>query len=343
MNYVRVLERAPRLARDGRVRRARGPARRGRHVAFPTSSSRPASRRHSTTTRSRRPSICTQAATHREIAGRALELGKHVLVEKPFTVDVAEADELIELAEKVDRVLLTRPHVPLQRRRPQREDADGRRRARRRCTTCTRAARTSVRSARTSTRSGTSRRTTSRSSTTCSTTPRPGSAPWARASCATAGRTSASSTLGYPSGLIGHIHVSWADPAQGARVRRRRQRPPHRLQRPRRRRARPGLRPRRQGRPATTSRRPSASTTFRSARATSPAPSWRGRSRCKHLSGHFLHCIRRGDRPQTSGTRRARRGGRACRRSSSRWRTTARPPPWRATARLEQEIAGPVR
>ena len=51
--------------------------------------------------------ICTQAATHREIAGRALELGKHVLVEKPFTVDVAEADELIELAEKVDRVLLT--------------------------------------------------------------------------------------------------------------------------------------------------------------------------------------------------------------------------------------------
>ena len=55
------------------------------------------------------------------------------------------------------------------------------------CTTCTRAAQTSVRSARTSTRSGTSRRTTSRSSTTCSTTPRPGSAPWARASCATAG------------------------------------------------------------------------------------------------------------------------------------------------------------
>ena len=51
--------------------------------------------------------ICTQAATHREIAGRALALGKHVLVEKPLTVDVAEADELIELAEKVDRVLLT--------------------------------------------------------------------------------------------------------------------------------------------------------------------------------------------------------------------------------------------
>ncbi|HWH94438.1 MAG TPA: Gfo/Idh/MocA family oxidoreductase [Baekduia sp.] len=51
--------------------------------------------------------ICTQAATHREIAGRALEAGKHLLVEKPLTVNVADADELIELAERGDRVLLT--------------------------------------------------------------------------------------------------------------------------------------------------------------------------------------------------------------------------------------------
>ena len=65
--------------------------------------------------------IYTQAATHREIAGRALELGKHVLVEKPFTVDVAEADELIELAEKVDRVLLTGHTFLYNGRRPQRE------------------------------------------------------------------------------------------------------------------------------------------------------------------------------------------------------------------------------
>jgi len=51
--------------------------------------------------------VCTPAATHREIAGRALEAGKHLLVEKPLTVDAREADELIELAEASDRVLLT--------------------------------------------------------------------------------------------------------------------------------------------------------------------------------------------------------------------------------------------
>lgn len=51
--------------------------------------------------------VCTQAATHRELAGRALEAGKHVLVEKPLTIDVAEADELIELADRAGRVLLT--------------------------------------------------------------------------------------------------------------------------------------------------------------------------------------------------------------------------------------------
>jgi predicted dehydrogenase len=51
--------------------------------------------------------VCTQAATHRDIAGRALEAGKHVLVEKPLTVEVADADELIAMAERGDRVLLT--------------------------------------------------------------------------------------------------------------------------------------------------------------------------------------------------------------------------------------------
>jgi predicted dehydrogenase len=51
--------------------------------------------------------ICTQAATHREIAGRALDAGKHLLVEKPLTVDVGEADELIEAADGTKRVLLT--------------------------------------------------------------------------------------------------------------------------------------------------------------------------------------------------------------------------------------------
>jgi predicted dehydrogenase len=51
--------------------------------------------------------ICTPATTHREVAGHALEAGKHVLVEKPLTVHADEADELIEIADARERVLLT--------------------------------------------------------------------------------------------------------------------------------------------------------------------------------------------------------------------------------------------
>lgn len=51
--------------------------------------------------------VCTQAVTHHEIAHRALELGKHVLVEKPLAVNVEQANDLIELALERDRVLLT--------------------------------------------------------------------------------------------------------------------------------------------------------------------------------------------------------------------------------------------
>jgi predicted dehydrogenase len=50
--------------------------------------------------------VCTQAVTHREVAGLALEAGKHVLVEKPLTTSVSDADELVELADARRRVLL---------------------------------------------------------------------------------------------------------------------------------------------------------------------------------------------------------------------------------------------
>ncbi len=43
--------------------------------------------------------IVTPVWTHYELAKKALTNGKHVFVEKPFTADVAQADELIELAE----------------------------------------------------------------------------------------------------------------------------------------------------------------------------------------------------------------------------------------------------
>lgn len=44
--------------------------------------------------------VITPVWTHFELAKAALENGKHVFVEKPFTSDTAQAEELIELAEK---------------------------------------------------------------------------------------------------------------------------------------------------------------------------------------------------------------------------------------------------
>ena len=45
-------------------------------------------------------SICTPTVTHADIAMAAMEAGKHVLVEKPMTNTVAEAEGLIKAAEK---------------------------------------------------------------------------------------------------------------------------------------------------------------------------------------------------------------------------------------------------
>ena len=44
--------------------------------------------------------VITPVWTHYELAKAALENGKHVFVEKPFTSNVAQAEELIDLAEK---------------------------------------------------------------------------------------------------------------------------------------------------------------------------------------------------------------------------------------------------
>lgn len=51
-------------------------------------------------------SIATPPRTHFELARRALEAGKHVMVEKPLATSAAEAEELIEIATRVDRVLM---------------------------------------------------------------------------------------------------------------------------------------------------------------------------------------------------------------------------------------------
>ena len=50
--------------------------------------------------------IATPVFTHFELAKKALEHGKNVLLEKPMTSSVAEAEELIELAAKQKKVLM---------------------------------------------------------------------------------------------------------------------------------------------------------------------------------------------------------------------------------------------
>jgi len=51
-------------------------------------------------------SIATPPRTHYELARRALEAGKHVMVEKPLATSVTEAEDLIELAAQAERVLM---------------------------------------------------------------------------------------------------------------------------------------------------------------------------------------------------------------------------------------------
>jgi predicted dehydrogenase len=50
--------------------------------------------------------IATPVRTHYQLAKQALLQGKHVLVEKPLTANVAEAEELVALAEEHQRILM---------------------------------------------------------------------------------------------------------------------------------------------------------------------------------------------------------------------------------------------
>jgi predicted dehydrogenase len=51
-------------------------------------------------------SIATPVGTHGRLAAAALEAGKHVLVEKPLATSVKEAEVLVRLAQKCQRVLM---------------------------------------------------------------------------------------------------------------------------------------------------------------------------------------------------------------------------------------------
>jgi predicted dehydrogenase len=50
--------------------------------------------------------ICLPGPQHREAAEEAIAAGKHVLLEKPITLTLADADALVELAGKTDRVFM---------------------------------------------------------------------------------------------------------------------------------------------------------------------------------------------------------------------------------------------
>lgn len=50
--------------------------------------------------------LATPVRTHYQLARKALLAGKHVLVEKPLTADVSEAEELVALAQELGRVLM---------------------------------------------------------------------------------------------------------------------------------------------------------------------------------------------------------------------------------------------
>jgi predicted dehydrogenase len=50
-------------------------------------------------------SIVVPTSYHHAVAKQALEAGKHILIEKPITVTLAEADELLAIAEKKSRLI----------------------------------------------------------------------------------------------------------------------------------------------------------------------------------------------------------------------------------------------
>ena len=71
-----------------------------------TRRSPPTSTRRSPTTRVDAVVVATPVPTHYALAKRALEAGKHVLVEKPPAMHAVEMDELVALAAERDRVLM---------------------------------------------------------------------------------------------------------------------------------------------------------------------------------------------------------------------------------------------
>ena len=97
--------RSPARRRRARAPRAR-PRRSRRSTAGPTAAPTRRTRRWSPT---RTSTSCTSPrphALHLEHARLAFEAGKHVLCEKPLTLNTAEAEEMVRLAREHDRFLM---------------------------------------------------------------------------------------------------------------------------------------------------------------------------------------------------------------------------------------------
>src|SRR3989449_2198821 len=54
--------------------------------------------------------IATPNTSHHPIAKQCLQAGRHVVIDKPFTTTVAEAEDLVQLAEAKRRVLSAHPN-----------------------------------------------------------------------------------------------------------------------------------------------------------------------------------------------------------------------------------------
>ena len=69
--------------------------------------------------------VVTPVWTHYELAKKALENGKHVFVEKPFTCTVAQAEELIEMATRKNLKIMVDHTFLVHRRRESNPQTDG--------------------------------------------------------------------------------------------------------------------------------------------------------------------------------------------------------------------------
>ncbi len=243
--------------------------------------------------------VCTEATSHRRIAGQALARGLHVLVEKPLTVTVQDADWLIAKAEDAGRILLA-GHTFLYNAGVQRIK-DIVREGDLGDLYYVYATRTNLGPFRTDVNA------------LWDLAPHDiaifnhlldGIPEWASAVGASVLRNGRQDfgfiSLGYPNGVVGHVHVSWADPQKVREFvivgsdRRIAFNDVHLVERVRV--FDTGVKPDLQSEPTSFGEH-----TLQVRQGDIVSPAVPATEPLKQLCGHFMHCIRRGERPRTPG------------------------------------------